>query len=417
MNLVKEQLKSHLSSSGVIYNKKHVKEPKVYKRSSSRRVQRKKKLTSTTPSTISATTEIIPEKPSKHNARSLSSPPRDIIKFELNDAKYSAEYEKFRNSRNLRKKRSAENNETKNENDTIYVDGTKFIHPREIFKFEVSDAITTTTAPTEGDKKTKREVDSSANESKKIKIIHPLSSSGRGYRPAKQVAYDDLPIAVRKIIGTTLLDAISKKKANDGDFLKFYYGDRTIKVPMSLAKHISMNPKIKETTSKSIWDFSTKSPEKITKNAFVAYPQLLGAKNAYFPLKESTVPVEPVKGFSSSTTQPKSAISEILNEKPVYYYVKPNDYRKNSMSSPGPVLFESSTPSYESLKSKFAHIPYPMPTTYKDQIPIIEENIENFSPPVAEKSFIPAPTSYIEYNGENHEISHDQKADKNYEFG
>ena len=120
-----------------------------------------KKVKSTTPQTL------------PHHGRMLATPPRDILKFELADAKIpDEETQKFHKARNLRQPFEIADN----------VNATKKSHTkREIHKRD---------SPTP---------DLTISESRKVGIAYPLS--GKSKRAPKIQAYEDLPLGVQKAIG------------------------------------------------------------------------------------------------------------------------------------------------------------------------------------------------------------------------
>ena len=155
---------------------------------------------STTPKPRITTPQILP-----HHGRMLVSPPRDILKFELSDAKIpDAETLKFHKARNLRQPIEIADNEN----------ATSHHKKREIHKRD---------SPLPKDQ--------SVNESRKVGIISPLS--GKSKRAPKVQDYNDLPLGVQKAIDLAIIDAKHKKKlggvqGND-ELIKFFYGDKLIK--------------------------------------------------------------------------------------------------------------------------------------------------------------------------------------------
>lgn len=439
-------MNSYLSSFGASPTPAESQVHEIFKRSSkSRKVKKTKKVSTTTETSIH---DEIPTEPlaDHNNEKNFSISPRQIVHFELDDAKYSEEYEKLRQNRKLRVKRSSSSSldEEKKTNGTKktekFVTKDSFVQPRELFKFSYLDAVTKAPATSdekaqmnEGVNKTKREIsDLTAGDSKKIYISHPM----RDQRSTKQVSYDEIPEKLQRMIDSALRDAILKGKAADGDYLKFFYRNKIIKVPVSMSKYIATKSKetIKETT---VYGKKIVNEEE----EFLAPsepPQLLATKNSYLPLKNSGIKFESKPNYvQTSTEKPESYenfgypinVQPEIHEnkypsykKSVYYYA--NDasyYPKNSVSSPGPVLFdEPTTPSsIEHSEVQYKNFIYHPPTKIsivKDAIPITEHVDESYIPYIPDKSHlsIPKPTSYVEYAG-NYDNYHDN--DKNYEFG
>lgn len=424
-------MESYLSSFGASPTPAEAESHEVFKRSSStRKVKRTKKVSTTTEASVDVK---IPTKP-LNNGKNFTVSPRHIVKFELDDAKYSEEYEKLKKSRKLRVKRSSdfEGKANGTRRTEKFVTKETFVQPRELFKFSFLDAVTKSPEASEvketSEKKTKREVsaDSTANDSKKIHVSHPM----RGYRSTKHVSYDDISAKLQKMIDSALYDAVQKGKASDGDYLRFFYGDKIIKVPVAMSKYVAT--KSKETPPHG---------KKVVEEQKAETPKLLGTKNAYFPVKTASIKYDQPIFLPTTTTEKAESyvnfntpivvepdVPEIKYEpykKSVYYYA--NDatyYGKNSMSSPGPVLFdEPTTPSSidtsEPLHYKnFIYHP-PTKLNIKEEIPITEHVNESFdyipsAPEHHSYPTIPTPTSYVEYAG-NHADSHDHS--KNYEFG
>lgn len=145
---------------------------------SSRKTKKSKKVLSTTESSENEP-KVTPSRPLKANngIKNFTISPRHIVHFELDDAKYSEEYEKLRQSRKLRVKRSA--NKTRTEK---FITKDTFVQPKEFFKFSLSDAVIKVSSADAGEmqeseKKNKREVtatDSTATETKKIHVSQPM---------------------------------------------------------------------------------------------------------------------------------------------------------------------------------------------------------------------------------------------------
>lgn len=439
-------MESYLSSFGASPTPAESERHEVFKRSSStskRKVKRTKKVSTTTePSSIEAD---IPTKPlvKKDNGKNFTVSPRHIVRFELDDAKYSEEYEKLKRSRKLRAKRSSDfGNKTAEK----FITKETFVQPREFFRFSYLDAVTKSPMSEavdvketkESEKKNKREVsDSTATESKKVHVTNAM----RGQRSTKHVAYDDIPAKLQKMIDSALNDAVAKGIAGEGDYLKFFYGDKIIKVPVAMSKYIATKTKdVKETTSAPVYGKKAVSYSHSSEHPS-SEPQLLTTKNAYYPIINTgikfdtkkpkflpTIPpttdkAESYANFESSPIIVPQESPEYKYEpfkKSVYFYSNDdNHFPKNSVSSPGPVLFEDSLPTtpttVESSKSHFKSYVFHPPTVKHSpikEIPIIEHVNEGYE-------YIPekhhrAPTSYIEFAG-NHADLHDTK--KSYEFG
>ena len=441
-------MKSYLSSFGASPNASESQKHEIFKRSSTGRKRKVKKVSTTT--TKTPTEAEIPTKPltGKDNAKNFTVSPRHIVKFELDDAKYSEDYEKLKQSRKLRVKRSADGGNKADDMKKMEKSKTKetFVEPRELLRFSFLDAVIK--APEKlsevkemkenKEKKAKREIaDSTATETKNIHVSSPM----RGYRSTTHVSYDDVSNKLQKMIDSALRDAVVKGKASDGDYLKFFYGDKIIKVPVSMSKYVSSKSKETQAYIKKVISHphESSSPEP---------PQLLATKNSYYPLKNSAIkydskityvspsPITTEKAESYVNFElPINVQSEKQEEKyspykkTVYYYTNDDTFHpKNSLTSPGPVLFdvdEPTTPSNIDISNthhykNFVYHPPTKTTFLKDAIPITENVDESYeympSVSVPEKSHlpIPVPTSYVEYAG-NHADSHDQS--KNYEFG
>jgi hypothetical protein len=462
-----------------------------------------KKVPTTTTTTEQTPIEEIPTKPlaGANNGKNFTVSPRHVVHFELGDAKYSEEYEKLRQSRKLkvRAKRSADGEKKTNGTRTErFITKETFVEPKEFFRFSYLDAVTGSPAVemNESEKKIKREApptDSTATDTK-VHVSHPM----RGYSSTKHVSFDNISPKLQKMIESAISDAVSRGKASDGDYLKFFYGDKIIKVPVSMSKYISektkeskdaknkeVKPKeqtssykqetthiYKEPTSSykeaTIFKESSQSykePSPVFKETTVTYgsklvhfpqeeskpeaPQLLATKNAYFPVTNSgikydskpsyiptiSVTTEKAESYlnfeSPIVVQPdvKENDENYLNyKKSVYYYGGDSSYPKiNSVSSPGPVLFEDVPTTPSSIESSKSHqyrnyISHP-PTKatvaiFKDHVPIVENVDEGYSyiPLVSQKHHAPIfrPTSYVEYAGNHADLA---DYDKNYEFG
>lgn len=254
-----------------------------------------------------------------------------------------------------------------------------------------------------------------------------------------------------------------------GDYLKFFYGDKIIKVPVSIAKYVSLKKEkekekeketVKETSSLNSKEVHSYIKETFPKETLafpketLAFPKetlvygkkeepkLLGTKTAYFSLKNSPIRYEKPKFLPTvpTTTEKAESYANLLTspivvpenefKKSIYFYSNEANayYSKNSMSSPGPVLFEdsvSTTPTtiiHESPKTyDFKSLVYhpKQAKIVKDEIPITETVNESFDyipeqPKLSHYSPMPPPTSYIEYAGNHDDLSHQAK---DYEFG
>lgn len=166
---------------------------------------RKSRKINGTSSSTTAKPKITTPKILPHHGRMLVSPPRDILKFELSDAKIPDDATlKFHKARNLRQPFEIADN----------VNVTSHHKKREIHKRD---------SPLPKDQ--------SVSESRKVSILSPLS--GKSKRAPKTQDYKDLPLGVQKAIDLAIIDAKHKKKqgglqAND-ELIKFFYGDKLIK--------------------------------------------------------------------------------------------------------------------------------------------------------------------------------------------
>lgn len=395
--------------------------------------------------------------------RNMTSAPR-MIKFEVEDAKFSEAYEQLKKSRKLRNKRSPRDN---GKNATVKMEKfmtepDTFMQPKEFLRFLLTDAITSQPLNTFDKKKSsdekktvKREVsdgDSSASDTfKKVKISHPLSSSPSR---TKHVSFDDLPSKLQKMIESALNDAVLKGKANDGDYLKIYYGDRVIKIPVSMSKYI----KVKETTTTKakIESYGHKTAHKYMKD------ESESSKNTYYQFQETPTFKYESKYLPSTTEKTEKATSyvnfvtpkdnahieevhhHLPPKKSIYYFLSDEDTPsysalKNTLSSPSPVVFlQSSTPkavtSFSELSKNYEnHIIHPTSSpplsAYKTiikeapraSIPITEEEVDDtWYKPIKHLDLhnkpipVPLPSSYIGFTGSTAAEEHEEK---NYEFG
>jgi hypothetical protein len=108
----------------------------VYKRASGR-VRKQKKVATTTPISMNEklTTEEIQTDVKHYAKKNITISPRHIVKFELEDAKYSEEYENLKKSKKLRVKRSS--GDVKNTTNTRkmkeFITKDTFMQPKEFF--------------------------------------------------------------------------------------------------------------------------------------------------------------------------------------------------------------------------------------------------------------------------------------------
>lgn len=433
----------------------------VYKRASGR-VRKLKKVTTTPSPPTSDESSFATEKlSSQQNNKNFTVSPRHIVKFELEDAKYSEDYEKLKKSRKLRVKRSSvdsRDDSKKNATGGIrmekFITKDTFMQPKELFRFLYSDAVikspdTYNEKKSTEERKSKREVNSSdsvTSDTRKIKITHPLSTSTR----VKHVSFDELSSKMQKTIESALSDAVERGKASEGDYLKFYYGDKIIKVPVTMTKYIASKAKESPAPTKSsIIDSYGKKTVKFLKDDD-ELPQLLGTKNSYQKFQPSfkyenhnvflpTTTTERAESYVNFKTpnenfnlKVENDISYLPPKKSVYFYSTNEDslsspVKSTSLSSPGPVVFQSTTPS--TVMPKSIHIVHPTSNKIsndfiRDTIPITEEINEshNFYSPLHTsiisdndyKKHLPAPTSYMEYDDGSYTGKEDEK---NYEFG
>lgn len=389
-----------------------------------------------------------PEQP-----KNFKDSPRQLVKFEPEDAKFNAEYEKLKQSRKLkhRVKRSSEDEKKSNTTRKAekFVTRDTFVQPRELFKFSYLDAATKapqTNETNESEKKTKREItDSTAVESKNVV---QMSNPMRNQRSTKHVSYHDISQTLQKMIDAALKDAVSKGKASEGDYLKFFYGDTIIKVPVSMSKYVLHKTKENQTSyphSKKVATYPSNIGEEETKTES---PKLLATKNSYhqYLLKNSKIKFDVTLPHFLPTPQTQTEKSESfenfetpivvqsggqennfsLGQKSGYQYSNDDVYYGrnpgNSVSSPGPVLFhQATTPSTVENSHQYKNFIYHPPTKLsivKEEIPIVEHIDEDFSyiPLIPQNTHmkIPVPTSYVEYTGDRAD-THEEK--KNYEFG
>lgn len=415
-----------------------------------------------------------------------------MFRFEIDDAVYSEEYEKFRKAKNNnnRKQRSPprphhsrrakRSSPADNESDKIVTSTTgvktepqlnngkdAFRQPREVFKFLISDAVTK--APPTGDvkessEKRKRETDQVNAETIKSVAIANSNSHQAPNQPqspreprhiTKHVGFDDMSPKLKGMIESALVDAITRKNANENDYLKFFYGDKIIKVPMSLSKHIKLNFH-KETPSKV--EQSSKTAHHSSKPIpYYKYEKPIYHTTAHTPTKHHysgfaesfanfQTPIivgKPIEHIDIPKTEAPATLFDSHNKKSLYFFTSEHDTTAPSSpslftpaASPEPGLY--STPS--SIDSSYkTHVDFPTHTEVKflkDSIPIsehIDESYSGYLPPAlpstvtsphqvqqlhhaphaAEASALsqPQPHSFVDY-GSNYD-----GYDKNYEFG
>jgi hypothetical protein len=423
----------------------------IFKRSPKRKMRKgaKKASQTTTETTIDDDdAEIITGKPSKQE---IPEKPQDIhvqqsyrerkeivpgemFKFEIDDAAYSEEYEKFRQSKNRRLRSARSHSRVKRSTDDIKndekIDETKqtkdsFRQPKEFLKFLISDAVTTVPPETkttqekkESSEKKKRETtdQATADTIKNVQLNNPL----RDRHVTKHVAYDGMSPKLKSMIDSALADAIQRKAASENDYLKFFYGDKIIKVPMSLSRHIKLN--LKDSSSKGIETptktpyYPMKAPYKYEKPIYhtTSLPQLSshtssGKAESYANFKTPISPIIIGKPIVSEINIPELVTETPTSidpsyKKSVYFYSSEHeDVIKSSTpptTSPGPVLFTtpSSIPSLGDYKTRVNYSPshtevkfvkqeYPTHTEakfLKDSIPInehIDETYSGYNPP------------------------------------
>lgn len=394
----------------------------IYKRASGR-IKKAKKNSSTNSSITFQSNKKQSSKDSneKNYAPKNFTSPR-LVKFELKDAKYNEEYEQLKKSRNIRVKRSSEANSKNGTNTKIRMERLlmkdMFVQPKEFLKFVYSDALIAASLKpsvnedkeSKNEKKIKREVnaiDSISNDSRKIKITHPLSSTFR----TKHVSFEELPTKIQKVVESTISDAILKGKASDGDYLKFYYGDKIIKVPVSLSKYISS---IKEHSSKGLSDYyTTIKAQKFYKEDLVTEPPYLPVSKNSFSKYQSIVKHETKAQSYANFVAPKDNSikkieqeSELPTKKSIYYFSNADE----ALSSP--VQYESSSklPQKMIYDKKILYTSTPKDIV-REVIPITEDfNESKFEVPIY-------PTSYVEYEDNLEKKPIDFHEDKNYAFG
>jgi hypothetical protein len=446
----------------------------VYKRASGRVRKLKKVTTTAAPLTSSIEDEYHFPEHKVINKKNITITPRHMIKFEVEDAKYSEEYEQLKKSRKLRIKRAVTDNAgAKNGTYRMekFIAPDTFMQPKEFLRFLITDAITSAPRDNTYDKKAPEEkktakrdtsaaaagttlVDSSASETfKKVKITHPLSSTSR----TKHVSFEDLPAKLQKTIESALNDAVTRGKANDGDYLKIYYGDKVIKIPVSMSKQIATKPK-ETTTAKSIVEsYVHKYPKEEEDTSY---------KSSFFKETPKYETKYETKYYYPSTTEkaesyvnfvtPKDSAPHVEEvhlppKKSVYFFSSEEDKTptfeslKNKIpATPSTIIFESSTPTSLSTFSDLSknyenHIIHPTSSpslgSYKtiikehqrETIPItedVDDGLYNYKPIKSIQEIqhldehklipIPPPKSYIGFQGSTVK---DEHVEKNYEFG
>lgn len=441
----------------------------VYKRASGRVRKLKKVTTTASPLTSSTDDDHFPEHKIS-NKKNVTITPK-MIKFEVEDAKYSEEYEQLKKSRKLRIKRAADNTNAKNGTFRMekFIAPDTFMQPKELLRFLITDAITSQPRDNNYDKKASEEkktakrdtsavtADSIPSETfKKVKISHPLSAAGR----TKHVSFEELPSKLQKTIESALNDAVSRGKANDGDFLKIYYGDKVIKIPVSLSKQIAT--KVKETTTvksvvesyvhKTVHKFPKEEEKTSYKNSFFKESPMYETKyeTKYFYPTTTEKAESYVNFVTPKDPTPHHEEVHLPPKKSIYFFSSENESMptfeslKKTAATPSSMIFESSTPStlstFSDLSKNYeSHIIHPTSspslgaykTIIKEQpretIPITEEvddGLYHYKPIKTFKDIqhldehtpipIPPPKSYIEYQGS---ASKDEEEEKNYEFG
>lgn len=460
----------------------------------------------------------------KSSAKDIPTPPRDILNFEVSDAIVpSVEYEKLYRARNLnhndRVKRSVKQTKKsrnlQKKNSTTSATSTTEIYtfitlpvtskptlikpsltkspPPDVFKFELSDAkipdpsqipqraknllsnVNNNSTSSYKSNIYKRDssnvsMDQKTNESRKIRIIHPLSNSGKKKRAPKYQAYEELPFNTQKIIDKAIADAKTSNKLNDGEYLQFYYGDKIIITPLYPSKPEPPKPvrapvmksPMNGNVYESYWAPMAKQKFKLAHDNFVLNPKLLGTKQAYFvadnilkPKKQMApqmiINVQPTSnGYKEEQTainfnnKPEQNsipnLSHLIGQSPSFQLEGLNKMVTNdkpdSKKAVGPILFhpELSQPKPEHafsyvnveaprnsflrpVETKYHHI-----SNYKQYQHKYEPNHMNHMTQtlnhiqqIQPQPQLPPPTSYqelINYNTGNH---HEEKED--YEFG
>lgn len=474
---------AHQNSDIINYKNEEIDTGKNLNEAKSMRVVRSIKKTKKQPKTESAKTL-------QDNSKDTPTPPRDILNFEVSDAiAPSVEYEKLYRARNVRlstrQKRSAPqtNNINKQKrNSTSFMSTTELYSfvtlpvtlppPPAIFKFELSDAkvpdpsqipqrakfILSNVNSTKSYKSNifKRDssnvpMDQKANESRRIRIIHPLSISGKKKRTPKYQAYEELPFNTQKMIDKAIADARSNNKLNNGEYLQFFYGDKIIISPLHPTKPEPPKP-IRAPANKntlnnneyaSYWNPIVKQKFKLAHDNFVLNPKLLGTKQSYFVADSILKPKEQMTPQMIINVQPvlngykEEQTTNNINNRPEQNSI-PNlsslvatpSFQQDSKKAVGPILFhpELSQPKLEEafsfvnvdaprtaylrpVDSKYNHF-----TNYKQYKHIYEPNQMKLTQPQFPINYIkklPPPTSYQELimNGNHHEEKED------YEFG
>ncbi|CAG9810006.1 unnamed protein product [Chironomus riparius] len=409
-----EKLISYLSSFGGSPNSEESMKHMIYKRASGRIKKVKKNSSNNFSSTLES------NKKQQNDVPKNFTSPKHLVKFELKDAKYSEEYEHLKKSRKLRAKRSSDNDTNAKTRKEKHLMKDMFVQPEEFFKFVYTDAIIAASSKlslddkvSKSEKKIKRQVssiDSTTSDTRKIKIIHPLSSTSC----TKHVSFDELPSKIQKVVESAISDAKLKGKANDGDYLKFYYGDKIIKVPVSLSKYISSKM---EKPSKGLSDYYTRvKVQKFQNEDIVIDPPFLPVtKNSFSKyqsiVKYETTPYISEKAQSNSNfvalkENPITKIEKEPAKKSNYFYLNKDE----KLSSP--ISFDSFSKSRE---KEIDHKKIIFPSTSKDivreAIPITEDfNESKFNMPIY-------PTSYVEYEDNFTKKPLDFHEDKNYAFG
>lgn len=445
------------------------------------------------------------------NSKDIPSPPRDIISFEVSDAiAPSVEYEKLYKSRHLRHstrvKRSVQKtnkSQSQKRNSTSFISTTEHYSfvtlpktsvpfltlppPPAVFKFELSDAkipdpsqipqrakiILSNGNSTKSSKSnifkrdsSKISMDRIPNESRKIKIIHPLSVSGKKKRTAKYQTYEELPFSTQKIIDKAIADARSSNKLNNGEYLQFFYGDKIIISPSypTKAEHPKpIRPPANQNTLKSneyesYWNPVAKQKFKLAHDNFVLNPKLLGTKQSYFVADSILKPKDQLTPQMIINVQPvlngykEEIVKTNINNGPEQNLIPNHSYlvgqstsfqqlglnekdttkNQDSKKAVGPILFHPEL-SQPKLEEAFSYVNVEVPrTAYLRPVDLKYNHLtsyqqyqHNYEPnhmklpqpqfPINYIKKLPPPTSYqelINYNSGNH---HEEKED--YEFG
>ena len=423
------------------------------------------------------------------NSKDIPTPPRDILSFEVIDAIVpSVEYEKLYKERNLRHntrvKRSVQqtnNSHTQKRNSTSFISTTELYSfvtlpvtsapiltlppPPDVFKFELSDAkvpdpsqipqrakiILPNVNSTKSYKSNifKRDssnvsMDQKPNESRKIRIINPLSGSGKKKRTAKYQAYEELPFSTQKIIDKAIAEARLSNKLNNGEYLQFYYGDKIIISPLYPTKPEPPKPirtpanknTLNSNAYESYWNPISKQKFKLAHDNFVLNPKLLGTKQSYFVADNILKP----QMIININNRPEQYLipnhSNLVAQSPSFQLLgfnqKETTKKQDSKKSVGPILFHPEL-SQTKLEEPFSYVNVEAPRTaylrpansnynhlssfkqYKHKFELNHMKLTQPQFPINYVKKLPPPTSYqelINFNSGNHD---EEKED--YEFG